>query len=104
MFGQHPGQALEAVIAPAFGVVAVTIGRAGAGDDQDNRHRGVGFRQQQRAEKLAGAGVQGDWPLQDSGLGEAGNQGKAQGYNSQHCRAIIIEVPVGLASTHKVRA
>ncbi|MNT21104.1 hypothetical protein D3C72_1564290 [compost metagenome] len=30
VFGQHPGQALEAVIAPAVGVVSVTIRRAGA--------------------------------------------------------------------------
>ncbi|MNG05351.1 hypothetical protein D3C84_885370 [compost metagenome] len=79
MFGQHPGQALEAVIAPAIGVVSVTIRRTGAGNDQDNRHRIVGFWQQQRAEKLAGAGIQCDRSLQDSRLGEAGNQGKAQG-------------------------
>ncbi|MNP21840.1 hypothetical protein D3C76_1144750 [compost metagenome] len=103
VFGQYPGQALEAVIAPAVGVVAVTIGWAGAGNDQHNRHRRFGFGQQQRAEQLSGAGIQGDRPLQDSGLGKAGNQGKAQGYNSQHRHAIIVKVRVGLTRTHKVR-
>ncbi len=44
---QYPGQALEAVIACAVGVVAIAIGGAGAGDDQHHGYRLVGFGQQE---------------------------------------------------------
>ena len=61
--GQHPGQALEAVIACAVGAVAVAVGGAGAGDDQHHGHWFVGLGQQQRTEKFAAAGVQSDRAL-----------------------------------------
>ncbi|MNN28519.1 hypothetical protein D3C81_1420920 [compost metagenome] len=63
VFGQHPRQALEAVVAPAVGVVSVAIRRTGARNNQDNRHRVVRFWQQQRTEKFAGAGIQSDRAL-----------------------------------------
>ncbi|MNJ70506.1 hypothetical protein D3C77_669710 [compost metagenome] len=83
MFGQHPGQALEAIVVAALWVIAVAVGGARAGNDQDHRHRGVGLEQQHRAKQLAATGIQADRALQDRGLRDiaqqAGNQGKAQG-------------------------
>ena len=39
LLGQALGQAFEAVVMPAFRVVAVTVGGAGAGNQQGNRYR-----------------------------------------------------------------
>ncbi|MCY1537288.1 hypothetical protein D9M68_727770 [compost metagenome] len=81
MSGQGLCQALEAVVVPAGGVVAVAVGRPRAGDQQSDRQRLVALRPYQGAMQRALSGLQADWALHDGvgrGLGQAGKQGQKQ--------------------------